>query len=281
MERPEVSAVIAVYNEQNCIAACIGSLRSQALAPGEILVVDDGSTDASVEICTRLGAKVITQAHRGPGAARNLGARHAAGDILLFVDADMTFAPDYVLRLLAPITRGAAPGATHWDEMVANWDNPWARVQTWFMGCPDRRRHLETDSGKTTVYRAVRKDFFIAAGGFAEDEGRADDSSLYRATGQMPLVVRGAVCYHKNIEGAIDAFYDARWRGRDIGSKIATAATLARVALIDRNPLRDLLKGLKIAADHGEPRALIYGAIFSAGILCGLLSAYLRKNYLK
>lgn len=278
---PKVSAVIPVYNEADCIPECIDSLKAQAYPPAEIIVVDDGSTDGSPEICAGLGVKVLVQDHRGPGAARNYGAREASGEILLFVDADMTFDPGYVPALIVPIVSGEAAGSSHWDELVSNWDNPWARVQNWFIGCPDRRRIPDLQVPTTTVYRAVRRDFFLSAGGFSENEGRGDDSSLARRTGVSPVVVKGALCYHRNVAGIIDAFYDARWRGRDMASGLDGAAVFAATVLWHRNPLRDLVAGFRIAVMKREPRAIVYSAVFSAGFQCGLFSAYLRGSYLK
>ena len=83
---PSVTVIIPVYNEERSIENCIRSLRNQSV-PLEIIVVDDGSKDNSVKICEGLGIKVLKQNHQGPGAARNLGARNAKGEILILVDA--------------------------------------------------------------------------------------------------------------------------------------------------------------------------------------------------
>lgn len=281
LESPAVSAVIPVYNEECCVADCIASLRAQALPPQEIIVVDDGSSDSSPEICRRLGVKVLVQDHRGPGAARNLGVREAAGNIILFADADMTFGPGYVSALARPLVAGESAGSTHSEELVSNWGNPWARLQTWFMGCPDRKRADLSVSGPTTVYRAVRRDFFMAAGGFAENEGRADDATLAARSGVMPAVVVGAECYHRNVDGPVDAFLDARWRGRDMGSRIRSFGEFLGAVVVHRNPLRDIYAGLRLLAVKREPRGPLYAAIFGAGFQYGLFSAYLTGNYRK
>lgn len=278
---PAVTAVIPVYNEADCLAACLESLRTQEMPPAEILVVDDGSSDGSAEIAGRLGARVLRQDHRGPGAARNLGVREAAGNIILFADADMTFGPGYVAALARPLISGETAGSTHAEEFVANWDNPWARLQTWFLGCPDRKRADLNLSGPTTVFRAVRKDFFTAHGGFSENEGRADDASLAARSGVMPSVVAGAECWHRNVDGPADTFLDARWRGRDMGSRIKSLREFLLAVLVHRNPLRDLAAGLRLLAAKQEPRAPLFAALFSAGFQYGLFSAYFRGNYLK
>ena len=85
----KISVIIPTYNEESVILDCLRSLASQSLKDFEIIVVDDGSTDTTVEKLEDV--MVLHQNHLGAGAARNLGAKQAKGDILVFVDADMTF----------------------------------------------------------------------------------------------------------------------------------------------------------------------------------------------
>jgi rSAM/selenodomain-associated transferase 2 len=85
-----ISIVMPVLNEATNIAATVGALpRSQ---PHELVIVDGGSSDRTVEICKQLGATVLV-ASRGRARQMNLGARRAAGDVLLFLHAD-TRLPD-------------------------------------------------------------------------------------------------------------------------------------------------------------------------------------------
>jgi glycosyltransferase involved in cell wall biosynthesis len=90
------SVIIPAYNGAATLARAIASVRTQTLPPHEIIVVDDGSTDATSDVARSFGAvvRLIAQANRGVAAARNTGASAATGDWLAFLDADDWYAPD-------------------------------------------------------------------------------------------------------------------------------------------------------------------------------------------
>ena len=98
---PKVSIIMPVYNAEKFLREALDSVLAQTLTEIEVLCVDDGSTDASLEILREYAAKdarltVYTQNHQFAGAARNLGIKHAAGKYLLFLDADDIFDPQLV-----------------------------------------------------------------------------------------------------------------------------------------------------------------------------------------
>ena len=106
MERGAVllSVVVPVYNDQVALGRCLDALVASGPPRAEIVVVDDASTDESALVATREAVRLIRLADNvGPAAARNLGARQAHGDVLVFVDSDVVVAPgalDRVARLL-------------------------------------------------------------------------------------------------------------------------------------------------------------------------------------
>ena len=90
-----ISFIVPAHNEEAWIGRCVSAIRNGAESqPHEIIVVDDGSSDATASIARQQGAQVIRVEHRQIAATRNAGARQAHGDILFFVDADtLTNAP--------------------------------------------------------------------------------------------------------------------------------------------------------------------------------------------
>jgi glycosyltransferase involved in cell wall biosynthesis len=84
-----VSVIIPAYNCQSYIAEAIESALHQTHAPVEVIVLDDGSTDRTLEIARGFSpVRCVSQAHAGAGAARNRGAALARGVLLAFLDAD-------------------------------------------------------------------------------------------------------------------------------------------------------------------------------------------------
>jgi GT2 family glycosyltransferase len=94
LRTPSVSVIVPVCNGGPDFARCLESLLALNPAPTEIIVVDDGSTDGSDRAALLDDVTLLqTGCRQGPAAARNLGARAACGDLLFFVDADVTVPP--------------------------------------------------------------------------------------------------------------------------------------------------------------------------------------------
>jgi glycosyltransferase involved in cell wall biosynthesis len=89
-DNPKVSVVIPVYNGRDTIGGTVEHLLAQSLAPHEIIIVDDGSTDGTSEVLESLGdrVKVLRKPNGGPASARNHGIRAATGEFIAFTDGD-------------------------------------------------------------------------------------------------------------------------------------------------------------------------------------------------
>jgi len=101
----KVSVIIPCYNGEDYIGQTLGSLFDQTRPADEIIVVDDGSEDQSVDIARSFGASVtvLTKENGGAAKARNCGADHSTGDALMFLDADDVLAPDVLEHLIAQL----------------------------------------------------------------------------------------------------------------------------------------------------------------------------------
>src|SRR5271167_162898 len=96
-----VSVIVPVRNGSMHLARCLEALARSEYLDFEVIVVDDCSTDSTPQIAERYGARYVrTSQTIGPGGARNLGAQHAEGEILAFIDADVVVPPE-ALRLIA------------------------------------------------------------------------------------------------------------------------------------------------------------------------------------
>ncbi len=102
----QVSIVIPAKNEEQGLAKTLPRL-TELYPDAEIIVVDDGSTDATAEVCREAGVRVLSQPYsKGNGAAIKTGARAAHGDVIVFMDGDGQHDPEDIARLLAELESG-------------------------------------------------------------------------------------------------------------------------------------------------------------------------------
>lgn len=99
LKSAKISIIVPVCNVENYLASCLNSLCNQTLLDIEILCVDNNSTDSSPVILQQFATQdsriiLLEQKTKGPGAARNMGLDHAAGEIVMFCDSDDCLAPN-------------------------------------------------------------------------------------------------------------------------------------------------------------------------------------------
>lgn len=278
--KPVASAILAVYNGATTIKLCLESLLVQSV-PLEIIVVDDGSTDNSLSLIHSVESidrniQVIKQNHAGPALARNLAAKHAKSEILLFVDADMIFDRNYVRDLIKPIQKGKMVGTYTIEERVGNWDNVWARCWNMQEGWEDQKRFPQNPPKWGTDFRAILKSDFDRVGGF-DHIGYTDTWSLFNKLGVRPLATR-AVCYHHN-PGSLAAVYrQARWSGKR-PYKFGVLGTI--YALLRTTFPVSLLIGIYKSIYYKVPYFVIFKLVYDLGRFVGISEMLLTGKLTK
>lgn len=96
---PKFSIIIPVYNVEKYIDSCLKSVMNQTFKDYEVIVVNDGTKDNSMDIVKKYDVKVIEQKNQGLSAARNTGVKHAKGDYLIFLDSDDSWNKDLLKEL--------------------------------------------------------------------------------------------------------------------------------------------------------------------------------------
>lgn len=141
--------IIPAYNEAPRIAETVRRAREYA---DEVLVVDDGSTDRTVEEAREAGVRVIRQDHSGYIAAIKRGFREAQGEVVVTMDADGEHRPEDIPHLVAPILEGRADLVLGQRPQIPRLSE---RFLNWLAGFKVKVR----DSG--TGFRALRRDLAL------------------------------------------------------------------------------------------------------------------------
>ncbi len=111
MKKESVSVAIPVYNGEKYVSVCIESLLNQTMKPDEIIVIDDGSTDDTIEIASQHPIKLLKhEKNKGLAEARNTSLKNAVGDIIIFIDCDAKAENDYIENMVKNYTEDTIAG---------------------------------------------------------------------------------------------------------------------------------------------------------------------------
>lgn len=278
----KISVIIPTYNEGKDLEGCIRSLEEQSFKDFEIVVVDDGSKDGSIEILKRIkkstqNFKFIKQSHLGAGAARNAGTKLSKGEILVFVDADMIFDENFLTNLVKPIESGLSNGTFSKEEIVSNWDNIWARCWNMNEGWEEKKRHPKNYLDSQPVFRAILKSEFTKVGGFTPG-GYDDDWSLYKKLGYEAVNVLNASFYHKNPASLPEIFRHAKWVGKR-KYKFGLLGYLG--SLVRASVPISLIIGLYKSIRYRQLAFILFKIVYDFGIFVGILGYIFTKKLSK
>jgi len=170
-----ISVIIPAYNAERFLARSLASVYGQTLAPREVIVVDDGSTDGTARTAEALGAKVIKRPNGGIGAARNTGIRHATGEWIALLDADDSWAPEKLARQVAAIDSDTVlvyTGAKYFDEHGTRFVQDAVDPLT-------ARKLLRYRNPILPSSGLLRRQTVLAAGGFREGTPTCEDWGMW------------------------------------------------------------------------------------------------------
>ena len=162
-----VSVIVPAYNAQDTIEECLNSLSNQVCSFGnyEVIVVDDGSDDKTLEIVKSFPFEYIYQKNCGPATARNAGAKAAKNDIILFTDSDCVPAQNWIEEMIKPFNEPdvvAVKGAYRnvQKELVARF------AQVEFEERFELLKKADNIDMVDTYSAGFRKEVFLGVGGF-------------------------------------------------------------------------------------------------------------------
>jgi len=199
---PKVSVLVCAYNAADTLDECLTSLEQLRYPDYEVIVVNDGSRDATGDIARRHpSCRVIDIDHAGLSAARNAALAAASGDIVAYTDADVRVDPEWLTYLVQPFATDGVVGAG--GLSLPPLDSPW--MAHCVARAPGGPTHVLLDD-RTAEHvpgcnLAVRRDALRAIGGFNPIYLRAGDDvdvcwRLQNAGGRIEFVSAAVVWHH-------------------------------------------------------------------------------------
>ena len=299
---PPVSVIIAAYNEEKVIERTVDSILRNGYANMEIIVVDDGSKDGTLEVLRRrfsdeANVSILTQPNGGKSAALSNGIQHAQHEILIAVDADTLFRSGTIGRLVRHFANPKV-GAVSGNARVGNKKNWITRFQSieYIYGFNLDRRALDYLNAITVVPGAVgawRKQLVVDCGGFLHDT-LAEDTDLTLAIRRMGHVIRyeqDAIAYTEAPEDTrnlakqrfrwVFGTLQAVWKHRDalFAPRYGTLGFVAlpsiwtfQVLLSVLAPFAEIAMILSLLAGDWKIVALYYLGFFGVELMTGFLA---------
>jgi GT2 family glycosyltransferase len=239
-DRATVSVVIPVLNGARWLASQLGALRLDSTQPFETIIADNGSTDDSIAVARSFDRQMTiivldASERRGQSFARNLGAKAATGDLLLFLDQDDEIGPGYVSAMASALHRAELVAARMDDHKLNDGWRRHARTLPQTSGLPSDP--VPWAYGCTL---GVRRNTFERLGGFAEDLGALaseDVDFCWRAyaNGVVLTFVEDAILHYRyptTLGGLFRQGVTYGFAGVMVESRHGTAPSTDRMSMI-------------------------------------------------
>lgn len=267
---PRVSVLLPVHDRAASVAPALDSVLAQDPAPHEVIVVDDGSTDALGDALAPYEGRIRLhrQANAGVAAARNAGARLATGDWLAFQDSDDLWAPGHMATVLRDLAGAPSEVVCHLGDVVYTGDG-YRRSLLAMKGRPfpeDRAERVDRPfglvmSGMTLQAAAVRGDVFRRLGGFDEGMRMLSDTAFFCLLAlEGPFLVTGReVAEIRRLPGDAHAITSLRRRNalyaREMHARYLEAVPAGRLDPAERRAHGAALSGALLARAEAEAAA--------------------------
>lgn len=280
-----IVVIVPAYNAQTTLAACLDSIIAAGFAPGDIVLADDGSNDASRDIATERGVRIVALGgNAGAAAARNAGAAASVAPLIVFVDADVALHPGVRAQVEAFFDANPRHGG-----LIGSYDDtpPAAGTLSRIRNLLHHHVHQKAGGDVPSFWTgcgAIRRDAFEAVGGF-EPGHPLEDVALGMALARRGIRVR--------LDPALLCTHLKRWTLRSMirADLLYRALPWSRMLLDPRNA--DVPAALN-AAGRGKasvaataltlvalPLAILWPAVALAVALCGIaLIAALDAGFL-
>jgi len=213
-EYPSVSLIVAVYNEEKDIKKFLDSVLKLNYPKNklEVIIIDDGSTDKTVEIIKKYPFKLIKGKHMGIGFSQNLGLKKAKGEFVMFLAADMVLHKNCLKEIVKPF-KNPRVGATDAKFLFGNEKG----------NIISKLYYLRSHPGKIIkdfpFVRVCRKEILKKLGGIKPKYGYYDDYDLVmriRKMGYDIVRVNKAIIWHNEPETLRELWRQHKWAGRSI-----------------------------------------------------------------
>ena len=178
---PKISVIIPCYNAGSTVARTIASVQAQSEVHWEIVAVDDGSSDNTLETLMDLAEKdprirIVCQLNAGVSAARNTGIQKSIAPVIAFLDADDIWYRDYLQRMLAKLAAQPELGFTFSQvDILDEHANPTGRTSSFATGEVSLASLLRGNPATTCSNLVVRREVFADTGHFETRLNHAED----------------------------------------------------------------------------------------------------------